>query len=108
MNAQRRVPLPDVLHDIRQIFLEMPTPGQKQRYHSDVVCALLDQLFDGRLERWVHAFQEREFDTSGGLLPAQAFDDSVKRLRPRRIARTMRKKDDGGTSRLAHIELDCS
>src|SRR4051812_41943491 len=31
MNAQRRMPLPDVLHHFWQIFLEMSAPGQKNR-----------------------------------------------------------------------------
>src|SRR4051812_50065862 len=66
MNAQRGMPLPDVLHHFWQIFLEMSAPGQKNRYHRDVACALLDQLFDGRLQRRGPSFQERQQDTRGG------------------------------------------
>jgi len=86
----------------------MSTLGQKQRYHGDVACALLDQSLDRRLKGGLHAFQERKFDSGVGLLLAQAFDDPAERLRPRRIARAMRKKDDGGTRRLTHIELNGS
>ena len=107
MNVQRWMPLADVLHHFRQIPLQMSALGQKQRYHGDVACAVLDQFLDGRLESGVHAFQEREFDASGGLLLAQALDDSVKRFCPRRIARAMRKKNNGGTGLLAHIERVC-
>jgi len=42
------------------------------------------------------------------LFLAQSFDYPVKWFRPRRVARAMRKQNDGGTSRLAHIELDRS
>ena len=108
MNAQRRMPLADVLHHVRQISLQMPTLRQKQRYHGDVSGAVLDQGFDGRLESRVHAFQEREFDASGGLLAAQAVNDSAERFRPGRIACAMRKKDNGGTRRRSHIELNGS
>jgi hypothetical protein len=97
IDPQRRVMPPDVVDQPGQIFLEMPALGEEQRDDGDAPDVLGGQGGNCRIKRRLHHVEECELNTDAGLLLAHPCHDPAEWLRPRWVAGTVGKQEDGSS-----------
>ena len=83
------------LHEARQVLLDVASRAEEHRHDADLRRSFLRQRLERLGKRRPHELEIREAHEPRRL-PGEQRGEPLERLRPLRVARAVREKDEGG------------